>query len=102
MIGQKKITKSSEDGKNERPKDLMIGQKKITNGINSPGSKNFKELANKWQTMSVPDTPVTPTNPTSMTLPRKSSKEKLAKEETMRDTSSIATLPRRVSRDKSP
>ena len=97
-----KLSKSSEDGKNERPKDLMIGKKKITNGINSPGSKNFKELANKWQTMSVPDTPVTPTNPTSMTLPRKSSKEKLAKEETMRDTSSIATLPRRVSRDKSP
>merc|ERR1719264_2103366 len=97
-----KLSKSSEDGKNERPKDLMIGQKKITNGINSPGSKNFKELANKWQTMSVPDTPVTPTNPMSMTLPRKSSKEKLAKEETMRDNSSIATLPRRVSRDKSP
>ena len=97
-----KLSKSSEDGKNERPKDLMIAQKKITNGINSPGSKNFKELAEKWQTMSVPDTPVTPTNPTSMTLPRKSSKEKLAKEETTRDTSSIATLPRRASRDKSP
>ena len=97
-----KLSKSSEDGKNERPKDLMIAQKKITNGINSPGSKNFKELAEKWQTMSVPDTPVTPTNPTSMTLPRKSSKEKLAKEETMRDSSSIATLPRRASRDKSP
>ena len=55
-----KLAKSSEDNKNERPKDLLISQKKITNGINSPSSKNFKELAEKWQTMSVPDTPVTP------------------------------------------
>merc|ERR1712218_768127 len=50
-----KLAKSTEDSKNERPKDLMISPKKITNGINSPSSKNFKELAEKWQTMSVPE-----------------------------------------------
>ena len=100
-----KLSKSSEEGKNERPKELMIAQKKITNGINSPSSKNFKELAEKWQTMSVPDTPVTPVNNASMvaTLPRKSSKEKIAKEDEIAGkVPDIATLPRRTSREKSP
>ena len=91
-----KLAKSSEDTKNERPKDLLINQKKITNGVNSPSSKNFKELAEKWQTMSVPETPVTPVNGVA-TLPRKSSKEKVSKDETNK-TPDMATLPRRSSR----
>ena len=88
-----KLAKSTEDSKNERPKDLMISQKKITNGINSPSSKNFKELAEKWQTMSVPES-VTAGSAVS-TLPRKSSREKTREEV-------VATLPRRASREKSP
>merc|ERR1711936_292283 len=94
-----KLAKSSEDSsKNERPKDLMISQKKITNGINSPSSKNFKELAEKWQTMSVPES-VSASSSVS-TLPRKSSREK-SREEPVR-ASELATLPRRSSREKSP
>merc|ERR1719510_1248391 len=90
-----KLAKSTEDSKNERPKDLLISQKKITNGINSPSSKNFKELAEKWQTMSVPES-VTASSAVS-TLPRKSSREKKLEE-----LAELATLPRRTSREKSP
>merc|ERR1719510_1331267 len=87
-----KLAKSTEDSKNERPKDLLISQKKITNGINSPSSKNFKELAEKWQTMSVPES-ITASSSVS-TLPRKSSREK-SREETSRTAEQVATLPRR-------
>merc|ERR1719361_776203 len=93
-----KLAKSTEDSKNERPKDLLISPKKITNGINSPSSKNFKELAEKWQTMSVPES-VSASSSVS-TLPRKSSREK-SREEPVR-ASELATLPRRSSREKSP
>ena len=62
--------------KSERPRDLAISQKKSS--LNSPSAKNFKELAEKWQTFSS-DTP-TPTivSPATQfaTLPRKNSKEK--------------------------
>ena len=76
--------------KTERPKDLAISQKKNSlNSPSTPGAKNFKELAEKWQTFSS-ETP-TPTQPTLIspgsnfaTLPRKSSKEK---------TSSLETTP---------
>ena len=94
-----KLAKSTEDSKTERPKDLLISPKKITAGINSPSSKNFKELAEKWQTMSGPES-VTAGSAVS-TLPRKSSREKV-REETGRTGDQLATLPRRASREKSP
>ena len=93
-----KLAKSTEESKNERPKDLLISPKKITNGINSPSSKNFKELAEKWQTMSVPE-PITAGSSVA-TLPRKSSREK-SREEPSRPAEQVATLPRRASREKS-
>ena len=76
--------------KTERPKDLAISQKKNSlNSPSTPGAKNFKELAEKWQTFSS-ETP-TPTQTTLIspgsnfaTLPRKSSKEK---------TNSLETTP---------
>ena len=92
-----KLSKSSDDAKHERPKDLMIAQKKLTNGAKSPSSKNFKELAEKWQTMSHPETPVTPVNPVTTTLPRKHSRDKTI---TDQEKPVTATLPRRSSKDK--
>lgn len=65
----------------KRPKDLAIAQKKLSSSAKSPSSKNFKELAEKWQTISV-DSPTTPSSSSissvtsSATLPRKTSKEK--------------------------
>jgi len=106
-IGEKisKLSKTSaEETKNERPKDLAIAHKKISNGINSPGSKNFKELAEKWQTISI-DTPIySPTSPSPMssTLPRKSSKEKVLTSPLTSPSLTPSTLPRKHSRDKSP
>jgi hypothetical protein len=105
-IGDKisKLSKSNtEELKNERPKDLAISHKKISNGINSPGSKNFKELAEKWQTISI-DTPIyspTAQNPLSSTLPRKSSKEKVLSSPLTSPDLTPSTLPRKHSRDKS-
>merc|ERR1719193_2037747 len=106
-IGEKisKLSKTSaEETKNERPKDLAIAHKKISNGINSPGSKNFKELAEKWQTISI-DTPIyspTSQNPMSSTLPRKSSKEKVLTSPLTSPNLTPSTLPRKHSREKSP
>jgi len=106
-IGEKisKLSKSaSEETKNERPKDLAISHKKISNGINSPGSKNFKELAEKWQTISI-DTPIyspTSQNPMPSTLPRKSSKEKVLSSPLPSPNLTPSTLPRKLSREKSP
>ena len=89
-------------GISERPKDLALA-KKLSNGalISSPGTvKNFKELAEKWQTIAV-ETPTTPVvgggGFSAATLPRKSSKEKSpspAVTPTARDTAS-STMPRR-------
>merc|ERR1712123_497353 len=107
-IGEKisKLSKSTtEETKNERPKDLAIAHKKISNGINSPSSKNFKELAEKWQTISI-DTPIyspTSQNPRmSSTLPRKSSKEKVLSSPLTSPDFTPSTLPRKHSREKSP
>merc|ERR1719234_290422 len=85
LIGDK-ISQLTRNGENEtdngpkRPKDLAITQKKLSTSTKSPSSKNFKELAEKWQTISV-DSPTTPSSISSVsssaTLPRKtSSKEK--------------------------
>merc|ERR1711892_1050157 len=107
-IGEKisKLSKTNaEETKNERPKDLAIAHKKISNGINSPGSKNFKELAEKWQTISI-DTPIySPTSQNtcmSSTLPRKSSKEKVLSSPLTSPDFTPSTLPRKHSREKSP
>jgi len=106
-IGEKisKLSKTNAgEVKTERPKDLAISHKKISNGINSPGSKNFKELAEKWQVISV-DTPIySPTSQTTMssTLPRKSSKEKVLSSPLNSPDLSSSTLPRKHSREKSP
>merc|ERR1719412_588582 len=46
-IGEKisKLSKSSKDeSKNERPKDLAISHKKLSNGMNSPSSKKFQGI----------------------------------------------------------
>ena len=106
-----KLSKSSDDGKNERPKDLMIAQKKMTSGISSPSSKNFKELAEKWQTLSVPETPGTPVSgpgavpalATTQTLPRRSSKEEPSTQTLPRrgskEETNTQTLPRRSSKE---
>ena len=98
-----KLSKSSKDeSKNERPKDLAISHKKLSNGMNSPSSKNFKELAEKWQTISVPadSTP----SPSSATLPRKGSKEGLVGVAcpVAVQPSTSSTLPRKTTREKSP
>jgi hypothetical protein len=87
----------------ERPKDLALA-KKLSSGalISSPGTlKNFKELAEKWQTIAVETTPTTPvvggSGFSAATLPRKSSKEKSPSPvvtPTARETSA-ATMPRR-------
>ena len=78
------LTRNGDQGNNEsngpkRPKDLAITQKKLSSSTKSPSSKNFKELAEKWQTISV-DSPTTPSSISSVsssaTLPRKASKEK--------------------------
>ena len=68
---------NSESTGPKRPKDLAIAQKKLSSSTKSPSSKNFKELAEKWQTISV-DSPTTPSSSvsSSATLPRKTSKEK--------------------------
>lgn len=70
--------------KNERPKDLPLAKKKFSSGNPSPGTKNFKELAEKWKTLSIDNISspssiesITPTIKTSCTLPRNSSKEKI-------------------------
>ena len=87
----------------ERPKDLAL-QKKLSNGvlISSPGTlKNFKELAEKWQTIAV-ETPTTPNGGgvgggfSAATLPRKSSKEKSPSPAVTPTAATVsATMPRR-------
>ena len=96
-----KISQLTEGPK--RPKDLAITHKKLSAGAKSPSSKNFKELAEKWQTISV-DSPTTPssTSSNSATLPRKSSKEKQSL--VLPSAAPIcppapATLPRRTAKE---
>ena len=114
LIGDK-ISQLTRNGENEtsgngpkRPKDLAIAQKKLSTSTKSPSSKNFKELAEKWQTISV-DSPTTPSSISSVsssaTLPRKaSSKEKSGGSPSASSTSTVlssspsntaSTLPRR-------
>merc|ERR1719234_1277641 len=115
LIGDK-ISQLTRNGENEtntgpkRPKDLAITQKKLSTSTKSPSSKNFKELAEKWQTISV-DSPTTPSSISSVsssaTLPRKtSSKEKSGGSPSASSTASTvlssspsntaaSTLPRR-------
>jgi len=100
-----KISQLTRNGDTEgpkRPKDLAITQKKLSAGAKSPSSKNFKELAEKWQTISV-DSPTTPSSSSvvsvsSATLPRKVSKEKDATPTSVTPSSPPApsTLPRRM------
>ena len=89
----------------KRPKDLAITQKKLSSSTKSPSSKNFKELSEKWQTISV-DSPTTPSSISSVsssaTLPRKASKEKSGSPSASSTStvlssspSAASTLPRR-------
>ena len=103
------LTRNGE-GNNEsngpkRPKDLAITQKKLSSSTKSPSSKNFKELSEKWQTISV-DSPTTPSSISSVsssaTLPRKASKEKSGSPSASSTStvlssspSAASTLPRR-------
>ena len=89
-----KISQLTEGPK--RPKDLAIMHKKLSAGAKSPSSKNFKELAEKWQTISV-DSPTTPVS-SSATLPRKASKEKglVLPSASPSTPPAPATLPRRL------
>ena len=81
----------------KRPKDLAIAQKKLSSSAKSPSSKNFKELAEKWQTISV-DSPTTPSSSissvaSSATLPRKTSKEKSGSPSASSTSTVIGTSP---------
>ena len=109
-----KISQLTRNGENEsnngpkRPKDLAITQKKLSTSTKSPSSKNFKELAEKWQTISV-DSPTTPSSISSVsssaTLPRKASSKEKSGSPSASSTSTVlssspsatasSTLPRR-------
>lgn len=82
--------------KSERPKELAFSPKKISNGKSSPGSKNFKELAEKWQIRTL-ETPTSPQSalPTMSvnTLPRKNSKEKIVVESPIKTFEDAAWSP---------